>query len=100
VAALIARLWIYHRLYDDLLIIFPMIALLRIARQGTSSDNMDVKAGVLLFLSWAALLIPGTLYRLPPPLGVPFKLGQAILWIAMLVLLIRQAGRSRKQIQV
>jgi len=97
VAALVARLWIYHRLYDDLLIIIPMIALFRIAKQSPSSNNTDIKAGVLLFLSWTALLIPGTLYRLPTPLGVSFRLGQAMIWICMLIFLLIQAERSRKR---
>ena len=96
VVALITRLWIYHRLYDDLLIILPMIALFRMAKQASSSDNRDIKAGVLLFLSWASLLIPGTLYRLPPPWGVPFRIGQAIIWILILFFLLLQAERSRK----
>jgi hypothetical protein len=96
VAALVARLWVYHRLYDDLLIILPMIALFRITKQDPSSDNRDIKAGVLLFLSWAALLIPGTLYRLPSPLGVPFRIGHAVIWIFMLIFLLLQAERSRK----
>jgi hypothetical protein len=95
VAAIVARFWVYHRLYDDLLIILPMIALLRIARNGPQSDDSDMKAGILLFLSWAALLIPGTLYRLPSPWGVPFKLGQALIWMAMLIFLLCRAERMR-----
>ncbi len=96
VAALVARFWVYHRLYDDFLIIFPMIALFRLAKQAPSADNRDIAAGVLLFFSWAFLLIPGTLYRLPPPLGVPFRISQALIWILLLVFLLRQAERSRK----
>jgi hypothetical protein len=95
VVAIVTRLWVYHRLYDDLLIILPMIALFRITKQDPSSDNMAVKAGMLLLLSWAALLIPGTLYRLPAPLGVPFRLGHAIIWILMLIFLLCHAKRSR-----
>ena len=47
------------------------------------------------FLSWAALLIPGTLYRLPSPLGVPFRISHAMIWILMLIFLFIQAERSR-----
>jgi hypothetical protein len=98
VTALVARLWIYHRLYDDLLIILPIIALFRIAKQEPSSDNRDVKAGVLLFLSWAAMLIPGTLYLMPSPLGDPFRIGQAIIWILMLIFLLLHAKKSRNSV--
>ena len=96
VVALVARLWIYHRLYDDLLIILPMMALLRVAKEGVSSANRDLQAGVLIFLSWGALLIPGTLYRLPSPLGLPFRIVQIVIWILMLVFLILQAEKIRK----
>jgi hypothetical protein len=38
VTALVARFWTYHRWYDDLLILLPMIALFRIAQQRPSAD--------------------------------------------------------------
>jgi hypothetical protein len=96
VVAIVARLWIYHRLYDDLLIVIPMIALLRMSGKEISSQNSDIKAGLLLFLSWGGLLVPGTLYRLPPPWGVPFQTGHALIWIAMLIFLVCHAERLRK----
>lgn len=96
VVAIVARLWIYHRLYDDLLIVIPMIALLRIAGREIPSRNSDIKAGLLLFLSWGGLLVPGTFYRLPSPWGVPFQIGQAVIWICMLIFLAFHAERLRK----
>jgi hypothetical protein len=96
VVAIVARFWIYHRLYDDLLIILPMMALLQVAREGASPDNRDIKAGILIFLSWGALLIPGTLYRLPSPIGLPFRICQIVIWILMLIFLVLQAEKLRK----
>ena len=42
VTALVSRLWTYHRLYDDLLIVLPMITLFRIAKQSPSADGSGV----------------------------------------------------------
>ncbi|MCI0627900.1 MAG: DUF2029 domain-containing protein [Acidobacteria bacterium] len=41
VSAVVARIWTYHRLYNDLLILFPMIACFRIAKRGPAADGGD-----------------------------------------------------------
>jgi hypothetical protein len=92
VAAIVARLWTYHRMYDDLLILFPMIALARTAKNGPQADRSDVVAGLLLAMSWVWMLAPGTLTLVP--WGWPFTLVQALIWVAMLVFLVRQASRD------
>jgi hypothetical protein len=56
VAAIVARLWAYHRLYDDLLLILPLIALYRLAR----SDLPARGAGALFAIGCLALLAPIT----------------------------------------
>jgi hypothetical protein len=88
VAAIIARIWTYHRLYDDLLIIIPMIAIFRIVRTDKLSPNEGLAADFLLLASWLGLLSPGSFLQLPFPLGTPFRTGQAIIWISMLVFLL------------
>jgi hypothetical protein len=52
VAGIVARLWGYHRVYDDLLLVFPLIALYRLGR-GESGD----RAAWALFLAGAAALV-------------------------------------------
>lgn len=52
VAAIVARIWAYHRVYDDLLLIVPLIALYRLAR-GAAPD----RAAWALFLAGAAALV-------------------------------------------
>ncbi|MEZ4548251.1 MAG: hypothetical protein R3B51_11275 [Thermodesulfobacteriota bacterium] len=64
VTAIVARLWTYHRLYDDILIIIPLIALFRIFRSGGLSPRERAIAGALFFISWLALLSPGFLLQL------------------------------------
>jgi hypothetical protein len=91
VSAIVARVWTYHRMYDDLLILLPMVALARTARSGPQADRSDVIAGFLLAAAWVFMLVPGTLARVP--WGWPFRLGQALLWAAMLLFLVRQASK-------
>src|SRR5215470_15260675 len=50
VMGLATRFWIHHRAQDDLLILFPMVALLRLAKRSPAPDGSDVIAGLLLAL--------------------------------------------------
>ena len=88
VAAIVARIWTYHRLYDDLLIIIPMIAIFRIARSSRISRNESLAADFLLLISWLGLLSPGFLLQLPYPIGTPFRMGQVFIWLSLLVFLL------------
>src|SRR3546814_1321292 len=47
VAAIVARLWAYHRVYEDLLLVLPLIALYRLARpeEPTTGDRKNVGEG-------------------------------------------------------
>ena len=46
VSAVVARLWTYHNWYDDLLILFPMVALLRVAlSRNTPSPSRAPRPG-------------------------------------------------------
>jgi len=91
VAALVARLWIYHRLYDDLLILLPMITLFRLAKQGPAIDGSDVMAGVLLAITLAGSLAPAHFLVSPPPWNGLFEAGQTVIWIAVLIFLVSRA---------
>lgn len=91
VAGYVARFWTYHRQYDDLLIVLPMVALYRIARAGSRTRNRDVIAGVLLAATLAVLLWPGGMFGLPIPLRVPFTSLEAAVWLAGLGFLLVQA---------
>lgn len=96
VTAVFARLWTYHRLYDDLLIIIPVVALFRIFRSGGLSPHERAIAGALLFISWLALLSPGFFLQMKPPLGTIFRTGQVAVWISLLAFLLYHAGASAK----
>jgi len=92
VCALAARLGWYHRVYDDMLLVLPAIAFVRILASHGTPDGADGPtartAAILLAATLAPLLSPGTLADLL--LHVPRLLGPWI-WLADLLFLGRVA---------
>jgi hypothetical protein len=97
VTALVARFWAYHRLYDNLLILLPMIALFQIAKRGSSVNGEDVTAGVLLGITMLVMLAPARLYIAPPPWNQFFIALQVIDWMAILIFLLHQPWEKKKK---
>jgi hypothetical protein len=96
VTALVARLWTYHRVYDDLLIVLPMVTLFRLAKQSPSADKSGLVAGVLLAACWVAVIIVPTRVLLwPPPWNWLYQAGQILVWGAVLIFLLGQARREK-----
>ena len=96
VTAIVARFWTYHRWYDDLLILLPMITLFRIAKQDSSADRSAVLAGVLLAITVLAMFAPYRVLYLPSPWSLLFTGGHAIVWIVVLIFLLYQAYQEKK----
>ena len=91
VTAVVARLWTYHGLYDDLLIIFPMVVLFRIAKGMPQADE-DVKAAALLGSAVVIMLMPARMHHFwGAPWPEVFALTHTLMWLAVLVFLLRQA---------
>ena len=95
--ALVARFWAYHRLYDNLLILLPMIALFQIAKRGPSVNGEDVTAGVLLGITMLVMLAPARLYIVSPPWNQFFIALQVIDWMAVLIFLLHQSWEKKKK---
>ena len=94
VTAIVARIWTYHRWYDDLLLLFPLIALFRMMKLPRFSPQTKTLAAGLFFWIWLFLLPPGVLYTVRDPnvlLGI-----QVTGWIAGLVFLAYQVHRERQ----
>jgi hypothetical protein len=98
VAAIVARLWTYHSLYDDLLILIPMIAIFRIRKFRKLSEREGIAADLLLLTSGLGLLCPASFLRLAFPLATLFRAGQAIIWILMLAFLLYYAFKTKRDI--
>jgi len=97
VTALTARFWAYHRLYDNLLILLPMIALFRITKRGPSPNGEDVAAGALLGFTIPLMLAPARILIAPSPWDEMFKGLHVITWMVILIFLIHQACKERKK---
>jgi hypothetical protein len=94
VTAIVARIWTYHRWYDDLLLLVPLIALFRMTKLPQYSPQTKTCAAVVFFWIWLFLLAPGVLYTVRDPnvlLGI-----QVTGWIAGLVFLAYQVHRERQ----
>jgi hypothetical protein len=91
VSAIVARLWTYHRNYDDLLIILPTIALFRIVKTVQNAHGSDVIAGGLLAVTWAFMLSPIRLLKSHPSLYELTNNLQLVVWLVILLFLLYQA---------
>jgi hypothetical protein len=85
VSAMVARLWTYHRLYDDVLLLLPLVALFRLAKGEQVPGSDRTLAGILAGTLWVDIHAPTwILLTLPSPWDLPFKIFQPLLWVAVL----------------
>jgi hypothetical protein len=89
VAALVARLWSYHRVYDDALLLVPLAALSRLI--GRHDDQQSRIAQALFLANWFMLMAPARILAGDPPLAWMMEASQSILWIVTLVYLAMSA---------
>ena len=92
VLAVVARLWAYHRVYDDLLIVLPMVTLFRVAKESDRDSPRGRAAELRLAISVIAMLAPARLELLAFPWHLPFTAGHGLLWLAILTFLMASAG--------
>jgi hypothetical protein len=98
VAALTARLWTYHRLYDDVIILLPMVALFRVASRHSDTGAQGVIAGGLLAITVFVMLIPARVHEFwPSPWPTLFSATHTVVWIATLIFLLTYS-RSRRDL--
>lgn len=100
VLALLARFWSYHRLYDDMLNLLPMIALIRLGHgRAGNAGKPDQLAWMVLCISLVAIPGPATpLQDLESGLGVFMRLGQNLIRLLMLAFLMRRAWEQRNRL--
>ena len=94
VVAMVARLWTYHRQYDNMLLLPPMLVFFRVAREDAEVERRTA-AGLLLALLLVALMFPARMLEWwPQPWPFLFSLVHTALFLAALVFLLRE-GRQR-----
>ena len=98
VTAITARFWAYHRYYDDVLIILPMICLLRIAKASGSGNARGWIAGTLL-----AMISFLNLARLHNISALRFELmttANVTLWLLTIAFLLHLAKRENVETEL
>ena len=98
VAALVARMWTYHRVYDDALILLPELALFRIAKQSSAPGHRAV-AEVLIALTALAMVCPARFLDEPSSWSWIFTGSQTVLWLFLLAYLMNAARHDRSEHQ-
>jgi len=95
VTAIVARTWTYHGLYDDLLFVFPMVALFRYAC-GEDQLKVKVTAATLLGLAILIMSMPARMhYFWNPPWPALYDCTHAAILLATLVFLLKRAHIER-----
>jgi len=95
VSAIVARIWTYHRRYDDLLILLPMIALFRMAKSEASEDRSRVLAAILFATAWCIMVAPIYFIFSSPPWSWLMRGAQVITWGLILVFLLYRVQREK-----
>lgn len=94
VTALVARLITYHGIYDDILVIIPLIAMIRMNRG--ANKPLDNYAYLLVALSWFPLMAPARLHMINSWVGALFWIGQPLFWLILLGFLLMRTQQAHK----
>ena len=65
-------------LYDEVLIVLPLVALFRLAKRMAPGGGLGVGANVLATVTWEAVLAPSRLFVLPSPREEFFTVAETI----------------------
>ncbi|HYN89763.1 MAG TPA: hypothetical protein VER55_14615 [Ardenticatenaceae bacterium] len=95
VTAIVARLWVYHAVYDDVLIVLAMVGLFRIARHDPSLRSAHA-ATLLLVVTIVAMLVPARLFRPMTPWSWLCTTGHVVVWMAVLIFLLHRVRPMRE----
>jgi hypothetical protein len=102
VAAIVARMWTYHRVYDDVVVIFASVALFRIAA-GLVGPNMVRHIAASLLAVTILVMMPLPFLTGP---GVPTLLSrglivvQSLIWLTDAIFLIKYCGHKESAPQL
>lgn len=92
VAAITARMWAYHHHYDDVLLLFPLIALLRDVNAASAAGRDDRPALGALVLVWGIGILPASLFDVGVPGRDLLQGVKTVVWLGTLALLVLRTG--------
>jgi Glycosyltransferase family 87 len=96
VCAVVARVWTYHQLYDDILVLVPMAYLLRIVGDEKRSRRRRFAAGAALLFAWLPFLAPARFLLLPMTAEGVLDGVRTASWLLMLGVLLAAGTSSRR----
>ncbi len=97
VTALVARMWSYHGIYDDMLVIFPIIAVYLHVRAGSRESVPEFSSQLLLAGSIFVMLVPARLFvEWPAPWPYLYAVSHIFFWLWLLFYLLLAAHREHK----
>lgn len=95
VTAIVSRFWTYHLVYDDMLLLFSVAALYRIAYDEEAWVGIRLASIVMMGVYTVVALVPASMRLMHAPWGDMFKDMQGVTWLAILVVLCVYAWRNR-----
>jgi hypothetical protein len=93
-AAVVARIWSFHFRYDDMLLIVPLIAVIRLLTRDRAAGEGKGAAALIMILLGFSLLAPARLMFLARPWSSLFESTQTLIWLAALAYLAYRARRE------
>jgi len=97
VVAIFARLWTYHRVYDDMLLILTLVGLVRLARWRADGGADDPAALILAGLLLGTQLFPPMVMSAASPQRAPFVVALGLVWAVAFTFLISRSLHSGTQ---
>jgi hypothetical protein len=88
VVALFSRLWAYHAVYDDVIVIFAMLALVRLSQQKKIAPSQRMYLECLVVLNVLVMLMPARMQNYPQPFEFLFIWGHGVIWLLDLAILL------------
>ncbi len=93
VVALFSRLFAYHAVYDDVIVIFAILAIVRLSQQKNIAFPYRFSLECLVGINVLVMLMPARMQHYPQPFEFLFIWGHGIIWLldfAILLFFVRQ----------
>ncbi len=93
-AAIVARVWSTHHRYDDVLLLIPLIALIRIVSRWRAGAGRETGALVMAVLLWLSLMVPARFFFQGATVRAVTDSALTVIWLAAFAYLAYRARRD------